>query len=307
VELYLPIAEMSVNVLALLGLGLCAGFLSGLFGIGGGFILTPALIFIGVPPAVAVGSQAPQILATSVSSLDQQWRRGNVDFRMGFTILIGGLAGSALGVQLFGFLKAIGQIDVVIALTFVVMLSVMGSLMLAESSRTILRQRRKDAPSLRRKLHQHYWVARWPLKVRFPKSRLYISVFMPLLLGLAGGVLSAIMGIGGGFLLVPAMIYLLGMPTLLVIGTSALQIVFVAANVTVLQAWQNHTVDLFLAMVMITGGVIGAPLGSRLSVKLPGEHLRGLLAVLLLGMAIKLLVDMVVTPEEIYLLSGAGQ
>ncbi|MGE0151884.1 MAG: sulfite exporter TauE/SafE family protein [Reyranellaceae bacterium] len=305
-ELYLPIAEMSVNVLALLALGLFAGFLSGLFGVGGGFILTPALIFIGVPPAVAVGSQAPQILATSVSSLDQQWRRGNVDLRMGFTILVGGLVGSALGVRLFGYLKSIGQIDVVIALAFVVMLSVMGSLMLAESSRTMLRQRRQNAPA-RRKLHQHYWVARWPLKVRFPKSRLYISVFLPLLLGLAAGVLSAIMGIGGGFLMVPAMIYLLGMPTLLVIGTSALQIVFVAANVTVLQAWQNQTVDLFLALVMIAGGVIGAPLGSRLSVKLPGEQLRGLLAVLLLAMAVKLLIDMVVTPEEIYLLSEAGQ
>lgn len=305
-ELYLPIAEMSVNALALLALGLTAGFLSGLFGIGGGFLLTPALIFIGVPPAVAVGSQAAQILATSVSSLDQQWRRGNVDFRMGFTMLTGGLIGSALGVQLFGYLKAIGQIDVVIALAFIIMLSTMGTLMLVESSRTILRQKLKK-PTNRRKLHQHYWVARWPLKVRYPKSRLYISVFLPLLLGLGGGVLSAIMGIGGGFLLVPAMIYLLGMPTLLVIGTSALQIVFVAANVTVLQAWQNETVDLFLALMMIAGGVIGAPLGSRLSVKLPGEHLRGLLAVLLVGMAIKLLVDMVVTPEEIYVLSEAGK
>jgi uncharacterized membrane protein YfcA len=306
VELYLPIAEMSVNALALLALGLTAGFLSGLFGIGGGFLLTPALIFIGVPPAVAVGSQAPQILATSVSSLDQQWRRGNVDLRMGLTLLAGGLIGSALGVQLFGFLKAIGQIDVVIALAFIIMLSVMGGLMLAESSRTMLRQKLKK-PVTRRKLHQHYWVARWPVKVRYPKSRLYVSVFMPLLLGLAGGVLSAIMGVGGGFMLVPAMIYLLGMPTLLVIGTSALQIVFVAANVTVLQAWQNETVDLFLSLMMIAGGVIGAPLGSRLSVRLPGEQLRGLLALVLIGMAIKLLVDMVVTPEEIYVLSEAGK
>jgi uncharacterized membrane protein YfcA len=297
---------MSVNALALLALGLTAGFLSGLFGIGGGFLLTPALIFIGVPPAVAVGSQAPQILATSVSSLDQQWRRGNVVLRMGLTLLAGGLIGSALGVQLFGFLKAIGQIDVVIALAFIIMLSVMGGLMLAESSRTMLRQKLKK-PVTRRKLHQHYWVARWPVKVRYPKSRLYVSVFMPLLLGLAGGVLSAIMGVGGGFMLVPAMIYLLGMPTLLVIGTSALQIVFVAANVTVLQAWQNETVDLFLSLMMIAGGVIGAPLGSRLSVRLPGEQLRGLLALVLIGMAIKLLVDMVVTPEEIYVLSEAGK
>ncbi len=295
---------MSVNALWLLALGLLAGFLSGLFGIGGGFVLTPALIFIGVPAAVAVGSQAPQILATSVSSLDQQWRRGNVDLRMGLTILTGGLIGSALGVQLFGYLKAIGQIDVVIALAFVIMLSVMGVLMLIESSRKILRQHSKKPP-VRHKLHQHYWVARWPLKVRFPKSRLYISVFLPLLLGLGGGILSAIMGIGGGFLLVPAMIYLLGMPTLLVIGTSALQIVFVAANVTVLQAWQNQTVDLFLSLMMIAGGVIGAPLGSRLSTKLPGEHLRALLALLLVGMAIKLLIDMVVTPEEIYVLGEA--
>jgi len=225
---------------------------------------------------------------------------------MGLTLLAGGLIGSALGVQLFGFLKAIGQIDVVIALAFIIMLSVMGGLMLAESSRTMLRQKLKK-PVTRRKLHQHYWVARWPVKVRYPKSRLYVSVFMPLLLGLAGGVLSAIMGVGGGFMLVPAMIYLLGMPTLLVIGTSALQIVFVAANVTVLQAWQNETVDLFLSLMMIAGGVIGAPLGSRLSVRLPGEQLRGLLALVLIGMAIKLLVDMVVTPEEIYVLSEAGK
>ena len=224
---------------------------------------------------------------------------------MGAAILTGGLIGSALGVQLFGYLKDIGQIDVVIALAFIVMLSSMGGLMLAESSRTIWRQRQQTTSS-RRKLHQHYWVARWPVKVRFPKSRLYISIFLPLLLGFGGGVLSAIMGIGGGFLLVPAMIYLLGMPTLLVIGTSALQIVIVAANVTVLQAWQNHTVDLILALTMIAGGVIGAPLGSRLSARLPGEHLRALLAVLLVGMAIKLLIDRVVTPEEIFVLGGAG-
>jgi uncharacterized membrane protein YfcA len=303
--LYLPIAEISVNAIALIALGLTAGFMSGLFGIGGGFLMTPALIFIGVPPAVAVASQGPQIIAASISSLDVQWRRGSVDVRIGLMLLAGGLIGSAAGVVLFGFLKSIGQIDIVIALAFVALLTAMGWLMLAESSRTIWRQRSKG-PTKRRKLHPHYWVARWPLKMRFPQSRLYVSIFLPLSLGFGAGVLSGIMGIGGGFVLVPAMIYLMGMPTLMVIGTSAFQIVFVAANVTLLQSWHNHTVDLMLALTMLAGGVIGGPIGARVAGKLPSEQLRALLALLLVGISIKLFVDLVATPEQLYQLVNTG-
>lgn len=304
-ELYLPIAELSVDAIVLVALGLTAGFMSGLFGIGGGFLMTPALIFIGVPPAVAVASQGPQIIAASISSLDVQWRRGSVDVRIGAFLLAGGLIGSAAGVALFSFLKSIGQIDIVIAIAFVSLLSIMGGLMLVESSRTMLRQRSKNPPR-RRKLHPHYWVARWPLKMRFPKSRLYVSVFLPLSLGFGAGTLSGLMGIGGGFVLVPAMIYLMGMPTLMVIGTSAFQIVFVAANVTLLQAWHNHTVDLMLAMTMLLGGVIGGPIGARLAGKLPAEQLRALLALLLVVISVKLFVDLVATPEQFYQLVNTG-
>jgi len=305
VELYLPIAEISVNAIALVALGLTAGFLSGLFGVGGGFLMTPALIFIGVPPAVAVASQGPQIIAASISSLDVQWRRGSVDVRVGLMLLLGGLIGSGAGVVLFGFLKSIGQIDIVIALAFVAILTSMGWLMLAESARTIWRQRR-HTQTKRRKLHPHYWVARWPLKMRFPRSRLYVSAFLPISLGFGAGVLSGIMGIGGGFVLVPAMIYLMGMPTLMVIGTSAFQIVFVAANVTLLQSWHNHTVDLMLALTMLAGGVIGGPIGARVAGKLPSEQLRALLALLLVGISIKLFVDLVATPEQLYQLVNTG-
>ena len=304
-ELYLPIAEISVNAIALVALGLTAGFMSGLFGVGGGFLMTPALIFIGVPPAVAVASQGPQIIAASISSLDVQWRRGSVDVRVGLLLLLGGLIGSAAGVVLFGFLKSIGQVDIVIALAFVFILTTMGWLMLTEATRTLWRQRSKTPPK-RRKLHPHYWVARWPLKMRFPRSRLYVSAFLPLSLGFGAGVLSGIMGIGGGFVLVPAMIYLMGMPTLMVIGTSAFQIVFVAANVTLLQSWHNHTVDLMLALTMLVGGVIGGPIGARVAGKLPSVHLRALLALVLVGISIKLFVDLVATPDDLYSLVNTG-
>ena len=211
-EIYLPIAEQSMNVFVLLGLGAAAGLLAGMFGVGGGFLATPLLIFVGIPPAVAVASQANQVIANSVSSLQVQWRRGNVDLRMGLILLLGGMFGSTAGVSLFTYLKRIGQIDFVIAVLYVVMLSAIGLLMLFESLRTYLRRRRNpEAP--RGKLHTHYLVHRLPLKLRFYKSKLYISALLPLGIGFAIGVLSAILGVGGGFVLVPAMIYLLGMPT----------------------------------------------------------------------------------------------
>jgi uncharacterized membrane protein YfcA len=298
-EIYLPIAEQSINVFLLLALGGAAGLLAGMFGVGGGFLATPLLIFVGIPPAVAVASQANQVVANSVSSLQVQWRRGNVDLRMGLILLLGGMLGSSAGVSLFTWLKRVGQIDFVIAVLYVVMLSAIGLLMLAESLRTWLRRRRNPAGS-RGKLHTHYLVHRLPIKMRFYKSKLYISALLPLGLGFAIGVLSAILGIGGGFVLVPAMIYLLGMPTGVVVGTSNFQILFVAANVTFLQAVTNGTVDVVLALLLILGGVIGAPIGARLAARLPGVVLRGLMGLLVLAVAAELLIDLLRTPASLY-------
>jgi uncharacterized membrane protein YfcA len=296
-DIYLPIAEQSMNVFVLLGLGGAAGLLAGMFGVGGGFLATPLLIFVGIPPAVAVASQANQVVANSISSLQVQWRRGNVDLRMGLILLLGGMVGSSAGVTLFTYLKRIGQIDFVIAVLYVVMLSAIGSLMLAESLRTWLKAKRNpQAP--RGKLHTHYLVHRLPLKMRFYKSKLYISALLPLGLGFTIGILSAILGVGGGFVLVPAMIYLLGMPTTVVIGTSNFQILFVAANVTFLQAATNGTVDVVLALLLVQGGVVGAPIGARLAAKLPGVVLRGLMAVLVLTVAVELLVELLRTPAS---------
>ncbi len=300
--IYLPIAEMSSNILLLLVIGGGVGFLSGLFGVGGGFLMTPLLIFIGVPPAVAVGTEANQIVAASVSGGIAHWRRGNVDFKMGFVLLLGGFVGSSLGVWLFKLLRGLGQIELVISLCFVVFLSVIGCLMLGESARAMLRRWRPRRGG-RRKLHQHYWVHGLPLKMRFHRSKLYISALLPLGIGFVVGVLAAIMGVGGGFIMVPAMIYLLGMPTSVVVGTSLFQIIFVTANVTFFQAVTNFTVDVLLALLLLTGGVIGAQFGTRASAKLRGEHLSGLLAVIVLVVCGKLLFDLVGTPVNPYTVS----
>jgi uncharacterized membrane protein YfcA len=300
-QLYLPIAEMSVNIFLLLLLGGGIGFLSGLFGVGGGFLLTPLLIFVGVPPAVAVATQANQVIAASVTGAISHWRRGNVDVRMGLALLAGGFVGSSLGVGLYTLLRALGQLDLVIALSYVFFLGTVGALMLQESVRAILRKLRTDT-SPRRKLHVHTWVHGLPFKMRFRTSKLYISAVLPFAIGAGVGVLSAILGTGGGFLMLPAMIYLLGMPTVLAVGTSLFQIVFVAANLTLLQAIHNQTVDILLALVLIVGGVIGAPLGSRLAGRLPGEQLRALLACIVFAVSVKLLIDLVHTPADVYVL-----
>ncbi len=301
-QIYLPIAEMSVNVFWLLGLGGGVGYLSGLFGVGGGFLMTPLLIFIGVPPAVAVATEANQIVAASVSGVLAHWRRANVDFKMGGVLLAGGLLGSTFGVWLYSLLRELGQLDLVIALAYVAFLGIIGSLMLVEAGRTILRRRRPSGAA--RKLHQHTWLHGLPFKLRFRKSKLYISALLPLGIGLFVGVLAAIMGVGGGFVMVPAMIYLLGMPTAVVVGTSLFQIIFVTANVTFLQAVNNQTVDVVLAAMLLTGGVIGAQLGSRHTGKLPGEYLRGLLALLVLLVCGKLIFDLVAEPDDIYSLGS---
>ena len=297
-DVYLPIAEVSLDVFLLLGLGGAIGFLSGVFGVGGGFLLTPMLIFIGVPPAVAVASSANQLVGASLSGVIAHWRRGNVDFKMGFTLLLGGLAGSALGVWLFTLLKRVGQIELTISLCYVLLLGVLGALMAVESLRAIARQRRPGA--IRRKLHQHNWMHGLPLKTRFRRSKLYISALLPTGLGFAVGVLSAILGIGGGFVLVPAMIYTLGMPTAMVPGTSLLQIIFVAANVTFLQAYTNRTVDAVLTLLLLIGGVIGAQIGTRFGTRLRGEQLRFLLALLVLAVAAKLAQDLTLRPHDLY-------
>jgi uncharacterized membrane protein YfcA len=297
-DVYLPIAEVSLDVFLLLGLGGAIGFLSGVFGVGGGFLLTPMLIFIGVPPAVAVASSANQLVGASLSGVIAHWRRGNVDFKMGFTLLLGGLAGSALGVWLFTLLKRLGQIELTISLCYVLLLGVLGGLMAVESLRAIARQRRPGG--VRRKLHQHNWMHGLPLKTRFRRSKLYISALLPTGLGFAVGVLSAILGIGGGFVLVPAMIYTLGMPTAMVPGTSLLQIIFVAANVTFLQAYTNRTVDAVLTLLLLIGGVIGAQIGTRFGTRLRGEQLRLLLALLVLAVAAKLAQDLTLRPHDLY-------
>lgn len=297
-HVYLPIAEVSVNLLVILGLGGAIGVLSGLFGVGGGFLMTPLLIFIGIPPAVAVATSANQIVGASVSGVLAHWRRGNVDLRMGTVLLLGGILGSTIGVVLFNALRSIGQIDLVIRLSYVILLGSIGGLMLNESIRSIRRTR--SATPRRRKIHQHTWLHGLPFKMRFRKSKLYISVLLPLGVGVVIGTLTAMMGVGGGFILVPAMIYLLGMPTSVVVGTSLFQIIFVTANVVFLQAVNTQTVDVVLAIVLLIGGVVGAQIGTRLGANLRGEQLRGLLALMVLAVSLKLAVDLTATPSELF-------
>jgi hypothetical protein len=300
-QVYLPIAELSLDVLLILGLGFGVGFLSGLFGVGGGFLMTPLLIFIGVPSAVAVATSANQTMGGSIRALIGHLRRGNVDLRMGTVLLAGGLAGSAIGVQLFAWLRRAGQVDVVVAIFYVVVLGILGALMVAESARAILRQRR-NLPARR---HEHFWAHGLPFKMRFRQSRLYISVIPPVAIGFFVGILSAIMGVGGGFILVPAMIYLLGIPTGITIGTSLFQVVFVSANVTLLQAWATQSVDVVLALLLMLGAVAGAQWGVRFSAKLSGEETRGLLGLLVLAVALQLGWSLVERPERLYSLGPA--
>jgi uncharacterized membrane protein YfcA len=303
-DIYLPIAEMSVNLFLLLGLGGAVGFLSGAFGVGGGFLMTPLLIFIGIPPAVAVGSEASQILASSFSGVIAHARRGNVDFRMGTVLVAGGFVGSAFGVWLFAQLRQMGQIDVVISLSYVLFLGTVGALMLIESVQAWFRVRARRDTFTRR--HRHLWLHGLPLKLRFHKSRLYISALMPLGLGFFIGILASIMGVGGGFLMIPAMIYLIGMPTEVVIGTSLFQIAFLTALTTFLHAVNNQTVDIILALALIVGGVVGAQFGTSAGARLRPEQLRIVLALMVLGVCGKLLHDLIAPPEDLYDLGKVG-
>ncbi len=301
-SIYLPIAGLSVDVYALLVLGGGVGFLSGLFGVGGGFLLTPLLMFMGIPPAVAVATGANQVVGASVSGLIAHWRRKNVDFRMGAVLLVGGLGGSTLGVVLFGWLKSLGQIDLVIALCYVVFLGIIGLTMGYESLLTLIRRGRATVRA--RKRHRHPWPT-LPFKMRFPRSGLYISVLMPLGVGMFGGVLSAIMGVGGGFVMVPLMIYVLEMPTSVVVGTSLFQILFVTANVTFLQAVHTQTVDAVLMVTLLVGGVIGAQIGARFGARLRGEQLRLMLALVVLAVCVRLGFTLVLTPDDLFSVDAA--
>lgn len=304
-QIYLPIAETSVNIFLLLGLGGLVGFLSGMFGVGGGFLMTPLLIFVGIPPTVAVASEANQILASSISGGMAHFQKRGVDIRMGCVLLAGGLLGSAVGVQLYAVMREIGQIDLMISLCYVVFLGVIGLLMMIESIRAI-HARQIGRPIPARRPGQHNWIHGLPFKMRFKVSHLYTSIIPPILIGFFVGILAAIMGVGGGFIMVPAMIYLLRMPTNVVIGTSLFQIIFVSAAVTIMHAVKNQTVDVVLATILIIGGVVGAQIGARLGQKLRGEHLRALLALIVLGVGLKMLSDLLFMPAEIYSLSSLG-
>ena len=298
-SIYLPIAEMNVNMLLIIFIGMVVGGLSGLFGVGGGFLMTPLLIFLGIPPIVAVGTEAPHVLASSVSGVIAHWRRKNVDFKMGLFLLIGGVIGSTTGVNLFKILKVFGQIDIVIQMLFLIFLGFIGLSMAFESAKTTI-TRYRTTSSIRTKLHQHSWIHGLPFKMRFHRSKLYISTIPPIIIGFFVGILSAMMGVGGGFIMIPALVYILGMSTNVVVGTSLFQIIFVTANSTFFQSYLNQTVDIVLASLMIVGGVIGAQIGARLGSKLKAEYLRGILAILVLIVCAKIFTDMTLTPENLF-------
>ena len=290
---------MNVNILLIVLIGMLVGGLSGLFGVGGGFLMTPLLIFLGIPPAVAVGTEAPHVLASSVSGVIAHWRRKNVDFKMGFFLMIGGVVGSTVGVNLFKILRIFGQIDIVIQMLFLIFLGFIGFSMAFESAKTTITKYRTTS-SIRTKLHQHSWIHGLPFKLRFHRSKLYISTIPPIVIGFFVGVLSAMMGVGGGFIMIPAMVYILGMSTNVVVGTSLFQIIFVTANSTFFQSYLNQTVDIVLASLMIVGGVIGAQIGARLGTKLKAEYLRGILAILVLSVCAKIFTDLTLTPANLF-------
>ena len=301
-QIYLPIAEISVNAFLLLGLGGIVGILSGMFGVGGGFLMTPLLFFIGIPPAVAVATEANQIVASSFSGVLAHFKRKTVDLRMGTVLLIGGLVGAALGVVVFNYLKAQGQVDLLVKLCYVIFLGVIGGLMFIESLNAI----RKTSKGATPKRKKHNWVHGLPFKMRFRVSGLYISVIPPLIVGVLVGILAAIMGVGGGFIMVPAMIYLLGMPTKVVVGTSLFKIIFVTAFTTMLHATTNFTVDIILAVLLLVGGVFGAQIGTRIGVKMKAEQLRILLAIMVLAVCGKLAFDLLVMPSDVFSIAAGG-
>jgi hypothetical protein len=300
-QIYLPIAEMPVHIFLIMGIGAAVGFLSGMFGVGGGFLMTPLLIFAGIPATVAVATGANPLIASSVTGTVAQWRRGNVDVKLGLIMLAGGVAGAFAGVQAIKYLREIGQVDLFVSLLYVIFLGLVGSLMLVESLRAISRVRNGQTVSIRRP-GQHNWVHGLPFKMRFKTSRLYISAVPPVVLGAVVGFLAGIMGVGGGFIMVPVLIYMLRVPTLVAIGTSLFQVIFVSAIATVLHASYNQSVDILLALLLMIGGVAGAHSGFLAGQKLKSEQLRLLLAVLVLSVGVRLSVDLISTPKDLFTL-----
>jgi hypothetical protein len=298
-QVYLPIAELPVNVLLIAGMGAAIGFLSGMFGVGGGFLLTPLLIFAGIPSAVAVATSTNPLIASSITGTIAQWRRRNVDLKLGTLLLIGGSVGTLLGVLTIRYLRQTGQVDLFIAVFYVVFLGIIGGLMLVESAKSV-RSRRAGKPTSARRPGQHSWVHGLPFKTRFKTSKLYISAIPGLVLGLLVGYLAGVMGVGGGFILLPAMIYMLRVPTMVAIGTSLFQVIFVAAIATILHATLNQTVDIILSFLLMIGGVIGAHLGALAGQRLKAEQLRLLLALLVLSVAVRLGFDLVNTPQDMF-------
>ena len=304
--IYLPIAELSVNLFTLLAIGAAVGFLSGMFGVGGGFLITPLLILYNIPPAVAVGTGANQVIATSLSGALAHYKRRTIDFKLGLVLLVGGLIGSTIGAFVFSLLRRWGQLDLVISLLYVAFLGSVGSLMLWESISTALRNRNgTEAPATGNPARE-IWVHRLPFKVRFEVSRIYISIIPVIAIGIFIGFLSAIMGVGGGFIMVPAMIYILKVPTNVVVGTSLFQIIFVSAYTTMIHATANNTVDVVLASCLMIGGVAGAQYGANVGQKLRGEQLRALLALLVISVALRLAYGLFVTPDSIYTISSTA-
>lgn len=297
-SIYLPIAEISINIFLLISMGGIVGFLSGMFGLGGGFLMTPLLIFIGIPTNVAVATSANQIVASSVSGALGHWRQGLVDVKMGLVLLFGGVFGSIIGVWIFKTLSIAGQIDAVISILYFSLLFSIGSLMLIESSQVIRDRLRKK--TVKKKIHYHNWAHRLPFKTKFYTSKLYISIVPPIIIGFVVGILSGTMGIGGSFILIPAMIYFLGMPTSKVIGTSLFQIIFITALVTLLHATTTFALDALLAVILIISSVVGAQIGVITANKLRGEDLRALLAIIVLAVAAQIATDLFITPEDVF-------
>jgi uncharacterized protein len=303
--IYLPIADLAINIFLLFAMGLAVGFISGMFGVGGGFLMTPFLIFLGISPGVAVATVASHITASSFSGALSHWRRRAVDVAMSFILLSGGLVGTASGVWLFTKLRAIGQLDLLIGLSYLIMLTAVGGLMLAESVRAIVRARRQQFSSLRRS-GAHTWVHGLPLKIRFRHSKIYVSVIPVWGIGYVIGLVGAVMGIGGGFLLVPMLIYFFRMPTATVIGTAAVLTTATMAVASVMHALTNHLVDAVLALVLMVGGVIGAQFGARAAQKMPAERLRLLLALLILAVGIRFGYELISRPAHLYSIRAVG-
>jgi uncharacterized membrane protein YfcA len=299
VPIYLPIAELPVNLFLILGLGITVGFISGMFGVGGGFLMTPLLILIGIPPAVAVASVPSNMAANSMSGSISYWRKRLVDVGLGMVLLSGAVLGTAAGVWIFAFLRRIGQLDLAVSLSYVILLGIVGGLMLAESMRAILRARRGESPVVRRP-GTHAWFHGLPLKLRFRQSRIYVSAIPVSAIGFAVGLLGALVGVGGGFMMIPALIYLMRVPTTVAIGTSLLLVLVTNLFATVLHAVENRTVDVVLALTLMIGGVIGAQFGARAGQAMRAEQLRLLLALLVLAVGVRVAADLLTSPADVF-------